>query len=245
LEGHLETLSRTLNTLERIFRYAVSVGYITHNVITDIDKKSAFKRHKQKNYPVITDKKGLGELLRTIDGYSGNVITKYALKLAPHLFVRPANLRYAEWMEFDFEKKIWRIPAEKMKMEDPHITPLSKQVVEILRELKQISGNGKFLFPGHVTSSRPISDATLVKALRRLDYSKEQLVAHSFRGIASTILHENINAHGVHTEAIERQLAHQERNKVKAAYNHAKYLQERIYLMTWWSNYLDDIKESV
>lgn len=242
LEGHTETLSKTLTLLGQIFRYAVSLGYIEHNIISDIDKKSAFKRHQTVNYPVIIDDKGLGELLRLIDDYHGNVITKYALKLAPHVFLRPYNIRFAEWSEFDFEKNIWRIPSEKIKMEAPHITPLSTQVVKILDELKMITGNGKYLFPSPVTTLKPISDGTLVKALRRLDYTRDELVAHSFRGIASTILHENMSIHGVFNEAIELQLTHSKRNKVEAAYNHAKYMNERTRLMQWWSDYLDRIK---
>ncbi|MDR0665893.1 MAG: tyrosine-type recombinase/integrase [Campylobacteraceae bacterium] len=242
-EGHIETLDKTLNTLSQIFTYAVSMGYTKHNIVKDIDKKSVFKRIPQKNYPVITDSKELRKLLLSIDEYHGNIVTRYALKLAPHVFLRPANIRFAEWSEINFEKKIYRIPPEKMKMKDPHIVPLSNQVIKILQELKEITGRGKYLFPSPVTTTKPISDGTLVKALRRLDYTRDEIVAHSFRGIASTILHENISVHGIHSDAIERQLAHLERNKVKAAYNHAEYLTERTKLMQWWSDYLESIKK--
>jgi integrase len=242
-EEHRETLYKTLNTLSQIFTYAVSMGYAKHNIVKDIDKKSVFKRAVKRNYPIIIDSKELKKLLLAIDGYHGNVITKYALKLAPHVFLRPANIRFAEWNEFDFINKIYRIPPEKMKMKIPHIVPLSHQVLHILQELRELTGHGKYLFPSPATLLRPISDGTLVKALRRLDYTRNEIVAHSFRGIASTILHENISVHGIHTDAIERQLAHTEDNKVKGAYNHAEYLPDRIKLMQWWSDYLDDIKK--
>jgi integrase len=129
-----------------------------------------------------------------------------------------------------------------MKMKSIHIVPLSRQVIELLRTLNNLTGKYRYLFTSQTTTLKPISENTMLHALRRLDYSKGELVVHSFRGIASTILHENISVHGIHSDAIERQLAHQERNKVKSAYNHAEYIPERTQLMQWWSDYLDDIK---
>ncbi|MDR0666878.1 MAG: integrase arm-type DNA-binding domain-containing protein [Campylobacteraceae bacterium] len=243
-KGYLETLRKVLNTLNSIFKFAVSKEYAPHNIIADIDRKNTFKQAVKRNFPVIIEPKKLGQLLRDIDNYHGNLITKYALQLAPHVFLRPANLRFAEWSEIDLDKKIWRIPKEKMKTKTPHIIPLSKQVIEIIQNVKKIIGNGKYLFPSPTSNLRPICENTLVQALRRLDYTKDEIVAHSFRGIASTILHENISAHGIHSDAIERQLAHSERNGVKAAYNHAEYMLERVKLMQWWSDYLDNLKNS-
>jgi integrase len=243
-EGHIETLHKTLNTLSQIFNYAVSMEYTKHNIVKDIDKKSVFERVQEKHFPVITKPKELQKLLLAIDDYHGNIVTKYALKLAPHVFLRPFNIRFAEWDEFDFENNMWLIPKEKMKTGNPHITPLSNQVIEILNELKNITGDCKYLFPSPVTNLKPISDGTLVKALRRLDYTRDEIVAHSFRGIASTLLNENIRIHGIQSDAIERQLAHAEKNKSKAAYNHAEYLDDRIALMQWWSDYLNNIKQS-
>jgi integrase len=150
-------------------------------------------------------------------------------------------LRFAEWSEINLEAKIWRIEALKMKTKKPHIVPLSHQAITIIENVKKITGGGKYLFPSPTTTLRPICENTLVQALRRLDYSKDEIVAHSFRGIASTVLHESISAHGIHSEAIERQLAHSE-SGVKSAYNHAEYLDERAKLMQWWSDYLERIK---
>jgi integrase len=242
--GYLETLKKTLGVINRVFRFAVSSNYTDFNPALNIDKGTIFKKHVKKNYPVITDDKKLGELLRAIDNYHGHTVTKHALRLAPHVFLRPFNIRYAEWSEIDFEKKIWRIEASKMKMKASHITPLSSQVIEILRSIQAITGDGKYVFPSPTSNARPISEGTLVQALRRLDYAKEEIVAHSFRGIASTVLNENISVHGIHTDAIERQLAHGEPNEVKSAYNHAKYLADRIKLMQWWSDYLDSVKNT-
>jgi len=242
IEGYLETLHKTLIVLGQIFRYASSVGYTSHNIMSAIDKKSAFKQHQNKNYPVITDSQGLRDLLLSIDNYHGSVITNYALKIAINVFLRPGEIRYAEWRDIDFDKKIWRIPAEKMKMKSIHIVPLSRQVIELLRTLNNLTGKYRYLFTSQTTTLKPISENTMLHALRRLGYSKGELVVHSFRGIASTILHENISVHGIHSDAIERQLAHQEHNKVKSAYNHAEYIPERTQLMQWWSDYLDDIK---
>ena len=244
-QGYLETTRRTLNALNQIYKYAVGRGYVKHNIIADIDRKNTFKRAPKSNYPVIVEHMPLGQLLCDIDNYHGNVITRHALQLAPHVFLRPANIRFAEWKEINFDDKIWRIPAEKMKLPKPHLIPLSKQMLVILKSIYNITGNGKYIFPSPTTTLRPISENTMLNALRRLDYTKEQIVVHSFRGIASTLLHENIPSHKIHSDAIERQLAHTEGNAVKAAYNHAEYLEERIKLMQWWSDFLEKLKMAV
>ncbi|HOI83346.1 MAG TPA: tyrosine-type recombinase/integrase, partial [Campylobacterales bacterium] len=237
-KGYAETARRALNVCGSVWKYAVTMGKTEHNIVADIDKKYALSKTVKQHYPVITEPKELGALLRGIDGYHGSLIVRQALRLAVLVFVRPANIRFAEWREFDFENKVWRIPADKMKMKAPHIVPLCKQALEILEELKPLTGSGKYLFPSPNTTLKPICENTLNQALRRLGYTKEEIVSHSFRGIASTILHENISKHGFHSDVIERQLAHAERNGVKAAYNHAEYLEERTRLMQWWADWL-------
>jgi integrase len=179
----------------------------------------------------------IGELLRRIDVYHGNPIIRCALRLAPHVFVRPGELRFAEWSEFYFETCEWRIPSHKMKSRSLHIVPLSNQVLEILAELKQMTGYGQFLFPGRA-AKRPISENTLNAALRYMGYAKEQMTCHGFRSMAST----RLNEHGWNRDAIERQLAHAERDEVRAAYNYADHLPIRKEMMQWWSNQLDQLK---
>ncbi|MDR2342797.1 MAG: site-specific integrase [Campylobacteraceae bacterium] len=144
--------------------------------------------------------------------------------------------------EIDLDEKMWKIPTEKMKMKLPHWIPLSKQVIELIKTIKTYTYGGKYLFPSPMTTLKPISENTILHALRRMDYTRDEIVAHSFRGIASTLLNENIRIHHIHSDVIEFQLSHTEKNKSKAAYNHAEYLDDRIFLMQWWSDYLDKIK---
>lgn len=161
------------------------------------------------------------------------------MKLAPLVFVRPGELRHAEWAEIDLDKAEWRIPAEKMKMKDPHIVPLSTQAVEILDEILPITGKGRYVFPSIRTNSRPMSNNTILAALRRLGYTKEEMSGHGFRAMASTVLHEQ----GWPSYIIERQLAHAERNSIKAAYNHAQHLPERRKMMQAWADDLNSLKK--
>jgi integrase len=174
---------------------------------------------------------------------SRDISTKYALKLAPLVFVRPANIRFMEWGDIDLKKAIWKIPAEKMKAREPHIVPLSRQALEIIKEIQKFNGDYKFVFKSPISSSKPLSSNTLNLAIKRIGFA-DKMVSHGFRHTASTILHEHISEHGFHSEIIERQLAHAERNGVKAAYNHAEYLNERKELMQWWADFLDDIKNN-
>lgn len=160
------------------------------------------------------------------------------MKLAPLVFTRPTELRAAQWGEFDLEAAEWRIPAERMKMRRPHIVPLSAQSVAILRELQPWTGTGKYLFPSVRTETRPLSDATMLNALRRMGYQKDEMSVHGFRSIASTLLNEL----GYNRDWIERQLAHGERNEVRAAYNYAEYLSERRRMMQEWADYLDRLR---
>ncbi len=240
--GSLEMAIRVFDMLQRIWKFAVTKGATEHNITADIPKKDTFKTPKANNYPFIKDYDRLGQLLRDIDGYKGKSISvKYALKLAPYVFVRPDNITRAQWSEFDFEKAVWKIPAEKMKMKAPHIVPLSTQVIELLKELKTFTHYSEYLFPSDISRSKTLSNNTLNHALKNLGYDGE-IVTHGFRHVASTILHEHISEHGFHSDIIERQMAHGERNDVKAAYNHAQHLRERKELMQWYADFLDDIK---
>jgi integrase len=188
----------------------------------------------------ITEPKKVGELLRAIDGYEGTLVAKCALNLAPLVFVRPGELRHAEWDEIDLDNAKWRIPAKKMKMKDPHIVPLSKQAVTILKEIQPLTGQGRYVFPSIRTTMRPMSENTILAALRRMGYAKDEMSGHGFRAMASTLLHEQ----GWQSDVIERQLAHAERNSIKAAYNHAQHLPERRKMMQAWADYLDKLKKN-
>ena len=186
----------------------------------------------------ITDPKEIGGLLRAIDDYRGSIVTRCALRLAPLVFVRPGELRHAEWVEFDFEAKDWRIPASKMKGKKKHIVPLSNQAVDVLQEVQPLTGKGKYVFPSPRSSSRPMSDNAVLAALRRMGYEKEEMSGHGFRSMASTLLNEQ----GWNPDAIERQLAHIEKNSVRASYNFAEYLPERRKMMQSWADYLDSLR---
>ena len=176
--------------------------------------------------------------MRAIEGYEGQIATHAALKIAPYVFVRPGELRAAEWSEFNLHAGEWRIPAERMKMGEQHIVPLATQVIAILRELQPVTGSRRYCFPALGSGIRPLSDNTLNAALRRLGYSGDEHTAHGFRSTASTLLNEQ----GWHPDLIELQLAHAERNKVRAAYNKAQRLAERRTMMQAWANFLDALK---
>ena len=198
-------------------------------------------KRQVKHHSSIIEPKAIGELLRAIKGYQGTLVTKCALQLAPLFFVRPGELRKAEWSEFNFETLEWRIPAERMKMEELHIVPLSEQAVAVLHELQPLTGNGRYVFPGARTNGRPMSENTVNAGLRRLGYTNDQMTGHGFRSMASTLLNEQ----GWHRDAIERQLAHAERNAVRAAYNYAEHLPERRRMMQAWADYLDKLESNV
>jgi integrase len=237
--GALETAHRLRATCGQVFRYGIATGRCERDPSQDL--RGAIASPEKTHFATITDPKQIGGLLRAIDGYEGSHIVRCALKLAPMLFVRPGELRHAEWSEIDTEKAEWRIPAHKMKMRVQHIVPLPKQVLAVLEELHALTGHGaaaKYLFPSIRTLAKPMSDNTLLAALRRMNYPKEVLVTHGFRAMASTLLNEQ----GWNRDAIERQLSHGERNKVRAAYNHAQYLPERRKMMQAWADYLGVLK---
>jgi integrase len=234
--GAIDTAHRAKQNCSQVFRYAIATGRAERDPAADL--RGALHSIKKNHYPTITEPKKIAELLRAIDGYSGSIIVKFSLQLAPLLFVRPGELRNAEWSEFDLDRCEWRIPASKMKMRIEHLVPLSEQAIKIINELHNYTGYGKYLFPSVRTGSRPMSSNTVNAALRRLGYTQTEMTGHGFRAMASTSLHEQ----GWSSDIIERQLAHGERNPVKAAYNHAEYLPERRKMMQFWANYLDDLK---
>lgn len=234
--GIVDSAHRALQLCGEVFRYAIA----TERAQADLSLvlKGALSPVKEKHHASITDAKGVADLLKSIDIYEGNILTQNALKLAPLLFVRPGELRNAEWSEMDLDACEWRIPAHKMKMKAVHIIPLAKQAIEIFKEIKSINGDGKYVFPGLRSTDRPMSENTVNAALRRLGFEKGEMTGHGFRSMASTILHEQ----GWPPEAIERQLAHAERNKVKAAYNYAEHLPKRREMMQSWADYLDGLR---
>jgi integrase len=234
--GALETAHRATQNCGQVFRYAVATGRAERDPTGDL--RGALPPVKEKHHASIRDPKAIGALLRAIDGYEGSLVTKCALRLAPLLFVRPGELRKAEWTEFNLDAAEWRIPAERMKMREQHIVPLSTQAVAILRELHALTGARRYVFPGARTNGRPMSENTVNAGLRRLGYAKDEMTGHGFRSIASTLLNEQ----GWHRDAIERQLAHAERDNVRAAYNFAEHLPERRKMMQAWADYLDGLK---
>ena len=242
--GAVDSAHRAMRNCGQVFRYAVATGRAERDPTGDI--RGALPPPKERHHAAIIEPKGIGELLRAIDGYEGFFVTKCALRLAPLLFVRPGELRKAQWPEVDFDRADWRIPAQRMKMREPHIVPLSRQAVDILRELEPLtnrvssikSDTPNFVFPSARSSKRPMGENAVIAALRRMDYTKDEMTGHGFRAMASTLLHE----HGWNHQVIERQLAHAERNAVSAAYNFAEHLPERRKMMQAWADYLDALK---
>ncbi|MGH8570407.1 MAG: tyrosine-type recombinase/integrase, partial [Gammaproteobacteria bacterium] len=213
--GAVELAHQAHQNLGRIFHYAIATGRAERNPAIDI--RGALPPATQKHHAAITEPKAVGELLRALDGYQGTPEVRAALRLAPLVFVRPGELRKAEWGEIDLNAAEWRIPTARMKMNEVHIVPLSRQAVEALRELHPLTGSGRYVFPSARTTTRSMSENTVNAALRRIGYTKDEMTGHGFRSLASTLLNEQ----GWHRDAIERQLAHGERDAVRAAYNYA------------------------
>jgi integrase len=244
--GALETTHRAMQNCGQVFRYAVATGRAERDPIGDL--RGALPPPKEKHHASIIEPKRVAELLRAIDSYQGFFATKCALRLAPLVFVRPGELRKGQWSEIDLDKGEWRIPAERMKMREQHIVPLSRQAVEILRELEPLTNRPMasrpnvpcYIFPSARTRERPMSENAILAALRRMGYTKDEMTGHGFRSMASTLLHEQ----GWNHQVIERQLAHAERNAVSAAYNFAEHLPERRKMMQAWADYLDGLKTS-
>ena len=234
--GAIESAHRIKTIIGQVMRYCVSLEMVDGDPTRDL--KGALTPTTSKNMAAITKPEEIGGLMRSIEAYKGTPVTRAALQMAALTFVRPGELRHAEWSEIDFDRKLWIIPPEKMKGRVKHMVPLSRQAYEILQDLKPKTGAGLYVFPSPRTASRPMSENAVLSALRRMGYSKEDMVGHGFRSMASTNLYEL----GWKSELVEMQLAHKDPNEVRASYNHAKYLPERIQMMQEWADYLDELK---
>jgi integrase len=238
--GHHETARRMLSFASRVFRYAVATTRARSNPAADL--RGALVAPKVKHHAAVIEPMAFGQLLRAIDGFEGQPATQLALRLAPHVFLRPGELRQAEWAEIDLEAAVWRIPPAKMKMDREHVVPLSTQSIRILREAQPLSGRGRYVFPSVRSVHRPMSENTINGALRRLGYSQEEMTGHGFRSSASTLLNES----GIwSTDAIERALAHGDTNQIRAAYHRGAHWPERVRMAQWWSDHLDTLRADV
>lgn len=243
--GTLNTAGRVRETLGTIFRYAIATGRAQRNPAADL--RDALPKASAKNFAALIKPADVAELLRAIEGYQGHPVTFSALRLSPLVFQRPGEVRAMEWSEIDLDAAEWHIPPHRRKLRkaakenprtSPHIVPLSRQAVQILRELQPLTGDGKLVFPSVRSRQRPMSENTVNGALRRLGYTKEQMTGHGFRHMASTLLNEL----GWNPDAIERQLSHRDRDEVRGTYNLAQYMAERRQMMQGWADYLDALK---
>lgn len=246
--GTLNTAGRVREVVGTIFRYAIATGRATRDPAADL--RGALPRSDARNFASIIEPVAVGELLRAIDGFQGQPVTLAALQLAPLLFQRPGELRAAEWAELDLDAAEWRIPAKRRKLRKsakenprtpPHVVPLSRQALGIVRDLQRLTGHSRFLFPGVRDPKRPMSENTINAALRRLGYTTEQMTGHGFRHMASTRLNEL----GWNPDAIERQLSHRDRDAIRGTYNLAQYMDERRRMMQAWSDYLEQLRSGV
>jgi len=238
--GAVESAHRTLQNCGQIFRYAIATGRAERNLAADL--RGSLSPVKATHRAAITDPQAIGGLLRAMDDYQGSIVTKCALRLAPLLFVRPGELRAMEWAELDLDTAQWNIPADKMKMREPHLVPLSAQAVAILREIGPLTGRdgrGRYVFPSARSPKRAMSNNAVLSALRRMGYAKEEMSGHGFRAMARTILDEVLH---VRPDYIEHQLAHAVRDANGRAYNRTSHLPERRAMMQQWADYLDALK---
>lgn len=238
--GALEMAHRIRGICGEVFRYAVVTGRADRDPTVDL--KGALPPAKTRHFAAITDPKEVGPLLGAIDAYKGSSVVKWALQLAPLVFVRPGELRQAEWVEFDLDAAEWTIPAERMEIKLPHVVPLSAQGVAILKEAQSLTGRGKYVFPGHRSRARPMSENAVLAALRRMGFDKETTSGHGFRAMARTILEEELH---VPPDIIEHQLAHAVREPLGRAYNRTTHLPERRIMMQRWADYPDGPKQAV
>lgn len=235
--GRYETARRARSFASRVFRYAVATARASADPAAML--LGALDSPKAKNYAAIVDPVKLGELLRALDGFSGSPVTRLALMIAPHVFVRPGELRHADWAEIDLDEATWRIPAGRMKARRPHAVPLSPQVVALFRELHELTGPAGYVFPSIRTASRPMSENTLNAAFRRLGYGTDEITAHGLRATASTLLNESGKWN---PDAIERALAHGHSDAVRGAYHRGEHWPERVKMARWWSDHLDALR---
>ena len=237
--GILETAHRVKQIAGQVFRYAVGIGEADRDVTADL--RGALPAQKSRHHGAARTVGEARTVMRAIAARRGGIV-QMALYFSAYTFARPGEIRHAEWTEIDWERQEWRIPAEKMKMRLEHVVPLARQVVELLQRIRDLTGHGRYIFPSIraiAHGDRPMSEASVLVALRDMGFTKEQMTAHGFRAMASTLLNEN----GFPPDVIERQLAHVERNTVRAAYNRAEYMDERRRMMQWWADFLDNLKE--
>ena len=235
--GALETAHRVKSIAGQVFRYAVATGRAERDPVADL--KGALPPATPVHRAAVTDPKEVTALLRAIDGYQGSFVVKCALQLQALFFVRPGELRHAEWNEIDFESATWSIPAGKMKMKTDHIVPLSRQAIEILKTLQPLTGKGRYVLPSHRSTMRPMSNNGVLSALRRMGYKTDEMSGHGFRAMARTILDEVLQ---MRPEYIEHQLAHAVKDPLGRAYNRTAHLNERRNMMQLWADYLDGLK---
>uniref|UniRef100_B8J055 Integrase family protein n=1 Tax=Desulfovibrio desulfuricans (strain ATCC 27774 / DSM 6949 / MB) TaxID=525146 RepID=B8J055_DESDA len=231
-----ETASRVLGFCSLIFKYAVTLGLVEADPCRDL--RPALKPYAKGQLAAITKPKEVGALMRAIDDYKGSVVVRAALLFSALTFCRPGEIRHVEWAEINFEREEWTIPAEKMKGRTEHRVPLSRQALEVLHGIMPYTGSAKYVFPTPRSNNRPLSENGVLSALRNMGYTKEQMTAHGFRSMASTLLNEL----GHRPDAIEAQLAHKGADKIRATYNRAEYMKERRNLMQAWADYLEDLK---
>lgn len=237
-KGVLETAKKCRSFASRVFRYGVATGRCAADPTHLL--QGALVAPKARHFAAILEPRKLGELLRAIDGFSGYPVTIAALRMAPHVFVRPGELRHAEWQEIDFTAKVWKIPPNKMKARRSHEVPLSSQVLQILGDVHSLTGHGKFVFPSAAGGSRPMSENTLNASFRRMGFGKDEITAHGLRSTASTLLNES----GLwHPDAIERALAHGDSDRIRGTYHRGAHWQERVRMAQWWSDYLDQLRQ--
>jgi len=234
--GNAHSAHRTRQIASQVFQYAIASGLATNDPAAAL--RSALTPVKVKSHAAPTDPKLIGAILTAIDGYQGHALTQIALRLLPLVFTRSTELRLAEWNEFDLEAAEWRIPAARMKMRRPHLVPLSRQAVALLREAHALTGNDTLVFPGVRGKAKPLSENTFNAALRYLGFDQDTITAHGFRAVASTQLNEL----GWDPDVIERQMAHADRNKVRAVYNRNDYVLERREMMQAWADRVDALK---
>jgi len=235
--GAVESAHRVLQNCGQVLRYAIATGRAERNPAADL--RGALPPVKQTHLAAIVDPVAIGGLLRAMDAYNGSLVTKCALRLAPLVFVRPGELRQAEWAEFDLDGAQWNIPAAKMKMREPHLVPLAPQAVAILRELQALTGRGRYVFPSARSPQRPMSNNAVLSALRRMGYATDEMSGHGFRAMARTVLDEVLH---FRPDYIEHQLAHAVKDPNGRAYNRTAHLAERRKMMAGWADYLDALK---
>jgi integrase len=236
--GAIDKAHRLLQHCGQVFRYAVAAGVAERNPAADL--RDALATAQTVHRAAITEPKAIGGLLRAIEAYEGGLVVRSALKLAPLVFVRPGELRTAEWTEIDLEKAEWNLPASKMKMREPHLVPLSTQAVAVLQEIRALTGRGRYVFPSSRSPRRPMSDNAVLSALRIMGYPKDVMSGHGFRAMARTVLDEVL---GYRTDYIEQQLAHAVKDPTGRAYNRTKHLTERRQMMQGWADYLEGLRD--